>query len=307
MAPNDHRVADRSASPVGGLQRADAGHPKTRARLACTRGERPPVARQSVDLQIADEERVTDMISVIVPTFEEADRIHGLLAALRREPVAHEVIVVDGGSRDDTLTIAAALGARTALCARGRGRQLRTGSLLARGDILLFLHADSVFPVGGLAAVVDRLADRPGVIGGNFRLRFDGDDRFSRWLDGFYAWIRRRGVYYGDSGIFVRHRVYRTLGGVRAIALMEDYDFVRRLERYGTTCCIEEPPLTTSSRRFAGRHPIAIVAGWLLIHGLFHLGVSTEVLARLYGSDRRRRGGPLPPQGAGAPSFNRQS
>ena len=64
---------------------------------------------------------------------------------------------------------------------------------------------------------------------------FDGDDPFSRWLDGFYVWLRSHGFYYGDSGIFVRRDVYDTMGGIRPIALMEDYDFVRRLEAHGNT------------------------------------------------------------------------
>jgi hypothetical protein len=69
---------------------------------------------------------------------------------------------------------------------------------------------------------------------------------------------------------------------------MEDYAFVRRLERSGRTCCVDDPPLTTSSRRFSRRHPVAIVAGWLFIHALFHLGVAPSRLATLYDSGRRR-------------------
>ena len=87
----------------------------------------------------------------------------------------------------------------------------------------------------------------------------------------------------------MRREVYRALGGIRAIDLMEDYDFVRRLERSGPTHCIEDPPLITSSRRFEGRHPLAIVWGWLEIHALFHLGISPRVLARRY--EARHRNG----------------
>ena len=124
------------------------------------------------------------------------------------------------------------------------------------------------------------LAARPEAIGGNFRLDFDGETGFDKWLEQFYAWIRARGFYYGDSGIFVRRAVYERLGGMRPIALMEDYDFVRRPARFGPTICINDPPLVTSSRRFAGRSPAAIVLGWLEIHALFHLGVSPDRLAR---------------------------
>ena len=227
------------------------------------------------------------MISVIIPTLNEAGRLPGLLGALKAQPVSHEVIVVDGGSLDGTAAVARSLGVRVFRSPPGRGRQVCEGVLRARGGVLLFLHADSVFPEGGLAAIDQALASRPRLMGGNFRLLFDGEDGFSRWLEGFYAWIRARGFYYGDSGLFVRRDVYGHLGGIRPIALMEDYDFVRRLEDAGETVCIEDPPLVTSSRRFEGRHPAAIVWGWLKIHALFHLGMPPDRLARLYDSERR--------------------
>ena len=77
------------------------------------------------------------------------------------------------------------------------------------------------------------------------------------------------------------------IGGLRPIALMEDYDLCRRLERSGKTICIAQPPVTTSSRRFEGRWPPRIVAGWLLIHLLYYLGISPDVLARLYRTERQ--------------------
>ncbi len=82
--------------------------------------------------------------------------------------------------------------------------------------------------------------------------------------------------------MFVRRVVSQARGGVRPMALMEDYDFPRRMERAGRTICIGDPPLVTSSRKFGGRSPIAIVWGWLVIHALYHAGVSPDRLARLY-------------------------
>jgi len=227
------------------------------------------------------------VISVVVPTLDEATRLPALLAALAREAEPHEVIVADGGSRDGTPACAAAAGARIVTTPPGRGLQLAAGAAQARGDVLLFLHADSRFPAGGLAAITAALTDTS-IVGGNFQLRFDGDDGFSRWLDGFYGWIRARGIYYGDSGIFVRRAVHDRLGGIQPIALMEDFAFVRRLESAGRTACIADPVLVTSSRRFRGRRPAAIVGGWLIIHALYALGVDPTTLARLYRSDRGR-------------------
>lgn len=227
-------------------------------------------------------------ISVIIPTLNEAHRLPDLLQRLREDSAGIEIIVVDGGSRDETCAVAAAAGARVLASVRGRGQQLHAGAESATGDILWFLHADTTYPGGGLRRIERILSDDPTAVGGNFRLLFDGQDRFSRWLDGFYQWIRKHGVYYGDSAVFVRRRVYRELGGIRPIALMEDYDFNRRMEKAGGTCCIADPPLVTSSRRFAGRRPAAIVWGWVKIHLLFYLGVSPDRLARLYDSQRQR-------------------
>ncbi len=227
------------------------------------------------------------MISIIIPTLNEGARLPRLLATLKSEPTASEIIVADGGSVDDSRAIALGAGVKVIATTPGRGGQIRAGAEAAAGDILLFLHADSVFPAGGLGRIEEALSDEL-IIGGNFRLLFDGPSGFARWLTGFYAFIRRLGVYYGDSGVFVRRRVYDALGGVRPIALMEDFDFNRRLERAGPTCCIANPPLLTSSRRFAGRHPLAIVWGWIRIHALFYLDASPTRLARLYDSERAR-------------------
>ena len=164
---------------------------------------------------------------------------------------------------------------------------------MARGEVLLFLHADSVFPEGGLRAIVDALSRDARIVGGNFRLIFDGGSRFALGLTRFYALIRWVKLYYGDSGIFVRRAVYERIGGIKPMPLMEDYEFVRRMERAGRTCRIQEPALITSSRKFAQRRATAIVTGWVVIHVLYWLGISPTRLARLYypaGWRRTQRG-----------------
>ena len=162
------------------------------------------------------------------------------------------------------------------------------GSLLASKRLAAMycssLHADSRLPPGALERINEALSTDENVIGGNFRVVFDGDTAFSRRLTGFCAWIRLLGFYYGDSGIFVRRSVYQALGGFRPIPMMEDWDFVRRLERFGRTCCIKNPPLVTSSRRFEGRRPLEILCGLVTIHALFWLGVSPDRLVEIYRS-----------------------
>ncbi|MFQ5784337.1 MAG: TIGR04283 family arsenosugar biosynthesis glycosyltransferase [Alphaproteobacteria bacterium] len=227
------------------------------------------------------------MISVIVPTFDEAANLARLLPALAAQDGGREVIVADGGSRDGTVALARARGARVVSATPGRGAQLHVGALAAHGEVLLFLHADTLFPAGGLAAVRAVMAASPGIVGGNFRVVFDGASRFSRRLTTVYNGLRGRGLYYGDSGIFVRRAAYEAIGGFRPYPVMEDYDFVARLEAYGETRRIDEPALIVSARKFEGRPGYRVVWGWLMLHALYHLGVSPERLARLYYPERR--------------------
>lgn len=235
-------------------------------------------------------------LSIVIPTLNEADRIAALIDSLRRQDKGADILVIDGGSTDGTLTQALKAGARAIRGARGRGQQLALGAEVAEGDVILFLHADSGLAPGSLEAL-SRSLDDPEVVGGNFRILFDGRGAFDRWLTRFYAWFRRFGLYYGDSAVFIRRAAYEAIGGIRPIALMEDFDLCRRLERHGKTVCVADPPVTTSSRRFEGRWPPRIVGGWLLIHALYYLGLSPDLLARLYKSsrhstDRPRHSGP---------------
>jgi len=223
------------------------------------------------------------VISVVIPCLDEAEALPGLLRALGRESEPHEVVVADGGSTDGTLAVARAAGARVIAAPRGRGDQLAAGAAAASGDVLWFLHADSKVAYGAMGALRRALA-APGTVGGNFRVLFDGDTRFDRFMVWFYGAIRRLGLFYGDSGIFVRRGAYEAVGGMRALPLMEDHEFVRRLRRAGRLACVRFPPIVTSSRRFQGRHPAAIMAGWLGIHLLYAAGAPPTLLARIYRS-----------------------
>ncbi len=227
-------------------------------------------------------------ISIIIPTLNEADGLRYVLQqpALQDHRIC-EILVADGGSTDRTADIALAYGTRLVHAPRGRGQQLAAGAGGASGDVLLFLHADTRLPDNALKQIVASLADDR-VAGGNFALTFDGDTSFAGWLTGYYRWLRRKGFYYGDSAIFVRRTDYDALGGIRPISLMEDYDFVRRIEAGCRTVCLDAPGAITSSRRFAGRRPWRIFGQWVLLHMLFHLGVSPDRLARLYRSEEHQ-------------------
>lgn len=227
------------------------------------------------------------IVSVVVPTFHEAGQITSALDHLAGLPGSWEVIVSDGGSGDGTPQLAAAHPSAPLVLLAGRGRAAQCNDALARasGDVVLILHADSRLPSDAHEGIAAALAADPACPGGNFALRFDGEDRFSRALTRFYAWQRRRGVYYGDSSVWLTRGTLVALGGLREIAIMDDYDLVRRLERLGPTACVPGPA-TTSARRWQRAGVARTWVSWGLIRWLFLAGAPPERLARLYGAVR---------------------
>jgi len=226
------------------------------------------------------------MISVIIPTYNEASRIGGSLDRLRPMEGNFEVLVVDGLSADGTFERAQALTPgfgrplRVLRAPRHRAAQLNTGASAARGNALLFLHADVWMSDGSFSAVEAALSD-PQVIGGNFSLVFSGTLMSSR----FFTWAnrqrRRLGIYYGDSGVFVRRWVFGALGGFRPMPLLEDYEFVRRMERLGRTVCLK-PEIVVSDRRWRIHGVRRTLFAWIAIQGLYSFGAPAEKLARWY-------------------------
>jgi rSAM/selenodomain-associated transferase 2 len=220
------------------------------------------------------------LASVIVPVLDEEATLPVLLDALDALPGRFEVIVADGGSGDATRTIAEGRGALVVDAPRGRAAQQNAGARAAHGDVLVFLHADSRLPAGAHASLAAALAD-PRVVGGNFALRFDGDDRFSRVLGAWYAVQRRLGVFYGDSTIWVRPEVFWALGGFPPLPIMEDYALVRALQAAGRTPCLHGPA-TTSSRRWRRSGVLRTMVTWVVIRWLYLAGLPAERLAPLY-------------------------
>ncbi len=204
------------------------------------------------------------------------------LARLRGE---FEVIISDGGSQDETVEIARECGLRVVNARCGRGQQMNAGARLAKGDVLLFLHADTRLPEDALLMIEKTLEDLQ-VCGGNFGLIFDGGTREARVLTKIYPFLRLGGMCYGDSAIFVRHTIFKSYGGYRNYPIFEDYDLYRRLRRKGKFVRL---PLfaTTSSRRFEGRF-VRTFALWSLLHVLYWLGVDPNLLGRLYKPVRNR-------------------
>ena len=218
-------------------------------------------------------------LSAVIPTLLEADQIGDAVRSARA--VADEVLVADAGSSDGTAQLARAAGARVVVTGKGRGRQLEAGARAARGDVLLFLHADARLCGPAREAIAAALDDHD-VCGGNFLLRFVPDSGWAR----FFSWAndarrRRLGIYYGDSAIFVRRSVHEELGGFHDLPVMEDYEYVRRLERHGRTAYVRDARVEVSARRFA-RAPARALVSWGVIQGLYSLGIPPRRLVSLY-------------------------
>lgn len=222
-------------------------------------------------------------VSAVVPTWCEAENIAALVARLRDE--VEEVIVADANSPDATAEEATRAGAYVVRSEKGRGAQMDAGAAVTRGDVIVFVHADTTIPVGFAEAIRSAL-NQEHIVGGNFRLRFTPVS----WSARVFTWgnhVRRLflRIYYGDSCIFVRSDVYRSLGGFRQLPLFEDHAFVRKLEKYGKTFYVHHPEVNTSARRFES-HPFRVFALWTALQTAYIIGVSPWRLARFYADHR---------------------
>jgi rSAM/selenodomain-associated transferase 2 len=230
-------------------------------------------------------------LSIVVPALDEAENLRTLLPALARECPDAEVLVVDGGSRDDTgAVVAGAPGVRLLRSPRGRARQMNAGAAAASGAVLLFLHADTRLPAGAAGAVARALAD-PAVAGGRFDVAFDNRGWRFRMIAALMN-VRSRwsGIATGDQAIFVRRAAFEALGGYPEIPLMEDVELTRRLKRAGRLACLRLR-VTTSARKWE-REGVWRTIGLMWALRLLHFcGVAPERLHRWY-YPGRDAGGP---------------
>jgi rSAM/selenodomain-associated transferase 2 len=219
-------------------------------------------------------------VSVIVPTLNEELILEKTLTQIRQFS-PHEMIVSDGGSIDDTNDIAKKFSHRVIIGSAGRAKQMNAGAILATGDLLLFLHADSRLEPEGYRKMIASMKNSK-CIGGTFTLCIESN-KWSINLITLLANIRSKyfGLAYGDQGFFVRREIFKSMNGFSPISICEDLDFYRRLKKKGSVTLLKEKS-HTSSRRWVKEGILFTTARNILIAILFGIGFPPRKLTKWY-------------------------
>lgn len=222
------------------------------------------------------------LISVIIPTLDEATSIVATLERLKPFRLAgHEVIVVDGGSQDKTVTLASLMADRIITSTPGRAQQMNIGASQARGNILWFLHADTLVPDNATQLILETIANEKNQWG-RFDIRLSGKHLLLRLVERLMN-LRSRitGIATGDQGIFMQREAFESISGFMPIPLMEDLDISKRLKKLSRPCCLNEK-LITSSRRWEKNGVIRTILLMWRLRLAYTLGVSPEKLLHEY-------------------------
>jgi rSAM/selenodomain-associated transferase 2 len=220
-------------------------------------------------------------ITVVLPCLNESAILEERLSSLQHlRATGHELILVDGGSSDGSVAIARPLVDLVLAADRGRAVQMNQGAARARGDVLWFLHVDSVLPRGAVQAVLDRALQGPGW--GRFDVRLSGDAPMLRVVEGMMN-LRSRltGIATGDQGIFVRRDLFESQGGFADLLLMEDIELSTRLKRIAPPACISSS-IVTSSRRWERDGILRTIFTMWILRSAYRLGADPARLARIY-------------------------
>ena len=225
-------------------------------------------------------------LSIIIPVLNEAEGLPGLLKhldALRGEN--SEVIVVDGGSEDGSRQVASSAGTKVIRSERGRARQMNAGAAVAKGDILLFLHADTLLPSSAKQAIESAISHDGGTgefAWGRFDVRISGRSVMLRVVASMMNWRSRlSGIATGDQAMFVTRRAFESVGGFPDQPLMEDIELSKRLLALSRPICLSDRAVTSGRRWDAHGVWSAIWMMWRL-RWLYWRGVPADELAKSY-------------------------
>lgn len=222
-----------------------------------------------------------ESISIIIPTYNEAELIGTLLEWLRLNSPRAEIIVADCGSDDGTAQASEPLASRVVFSRKGRAWQMNAGAREASGNILWFLHADCWPPPNAINLIFDSMKD-PKVVGGGFRWGLKGGKWYYKPLAAMaHVKNKLRRNLFGDMGIFVRRTVFERLHGYAEIPLCEEVEFNRRLKKIGKTV-IRNEVLLSSDRRLLQQGPIRAFIKNHIIKTAFILGISPDTLKKYY-------------------------
>ncbi|MEA5583186.1 TIGR04283 family arsenosugar biosynthesis glycosyltransferase [Nodularia harveyana UHCC-0300] len=223
---------------------------------------------------------MNNTISIIIPTFNEAANIESAIASTQPSTNV-ELIVVDGGSQDNTVSIAQSLGVKTLSSAPSRAVQMNAGAMAATGEILLFLHADSRLPPG-FDNMVRTALQQPKTVAGAFALEIDSPLWSLRWVEKGVNWRSHHWqMPYGDQAIFLTKEIFQKNGQFPNLPIMEDFELIRRLKPIGKISIIPVPVIT-SARRWLDKGVIYTTLLNQIVITAYILGVSPERIRSWY-------------------------
>ncbi|MCK5235560.1 MAG: TIGR04283 family arsenosugar biosynthesis glycosyltransferase [Deltaproteobacteria bacterium] len=224
-------------------------------------------------------------VTVIIPTLNEEEFIGEAIKSIAHgDDTNHEVIVSDGGSVDNTRGVAKELGAKVVDAQKGRGTQMDIGAEGARGEVLVFLHADCRLPEGWYEEVISALSNKK-IVGGAFSFRLSSSSFYAPFVAlGVSIRSRLFGLPFGDQALFLRSESFKELGGFNGLKLMEDVEIIRKLKKHGKIVILDSC-VHVSSRRWGRLGFLSMVKvsarNWGMLF-LYYLGIPSDRLYRIY-------------------------